>query len=112
MTARAHRLLEAGLDIVEINGANSSGFAGQHTLLSSKAFASSKIIIWTTLPPQGLPSGDAAYHNREETTNLRQMAAANPDVASLQANRRGARYLVPASIPRQGEAASPARCAL
>ena len=83
------RLLEAGMDIVEIDGANSSGFAGQHTmdLLSSKAFSVvSKMTIAEYAAARGkdFPSGDAAYHNFKETTDLlKQMAAANPDISSL-----------------------------
>ena len=83
------RLLEAGMDIVEIDGANSSGFAGQHTmdLLSSKAFSVvSKMTIAEYAAARGkdFPSGDAAYHNFKETTDLlKQMAAANPGIPSL-----------------------------
>ncbi len=88
--ARARtRLLEAGMDIVEIDGENSSGFAGPHTMniLSSKAFlVTNRMTIAEYAASQGkdFPSADAAYHNFKETTDLlKQMAAANPDIASL-----------------------------
>lgn len=83
------RLLEAGLDILEINGDNSSGFADRHTLdiLSSKTYTIvNKMTIAQYAASKGkdFPSADAAYHNYKETTNLlKQMAAANPDIASL-----------------------------
>jgi len=83
------RLLEAGLDIVEINKDSVSGVAGAYTLgqLSSKAFT---VLSKTTLAQRAFsvtkdfPAGDAAYHNFRETTDLlREMAAKNPDIASL-----------------------------
>lgn len=83
------RLLEAGLDILEIDGDNSSGFAGQQTMdiLSSKSFTVvNKMTLAEYAAAQGkdFPAGDAAYHNFKETADLlKQMAAANPDIASL-----------------------------
>ncbi|MEK7722276.1 MAG: M14 family metallopeptidase [Elusimicrobiota bacterium] len=86
------RLLEAGMDIVEVNGGKSSGFAGPHTmdLLSSGAFVvESKMTIaqYDAVRNRNLtdfPVPDAAYHNFMETTGLlRQMADANPEIASL-----------------------------
>ncbi len=83
------RLLEAGMDIVEINGDKTSGFAGPHTmeLLSSKAFIlESKMPIeqYAAASFKDFPAADSAYHNYKETTDLlKQMAAANPDIASV-----------------------------
>ena len=83
------RLLEAGMDIVEVDGENSSGFAGQHTLdiLSSKSFTMVKRMTlseYAASKGKDFPSADSAYHNFKETTDLlKQMASANPDIASL-----------------------------
>lgn len=83
------RLLEAGMDIVEIEGENSSGFAGQHTMdiLSSKSFTvlgKMTLAEYAAARGKDFPSADAAYHNFKETTDLlKQMAAANPDISSL-----------------------------
>ncbi|MDO8804577.1 MAG: M14 family metallopeptidase [Elusimicrobiota bacterium] len=83
------RLLEAGLDIVEINKDSVSGFAGPYTmgLLSSKAFVvQSRMTIpeYAARMGKDFPAADAAYHNFKETVDLlKQMAAANPDIASL-----------------------------
>ncbi len=88
--ARARtRLLEAGMDIVEINGDNSSGFAGPYTmgLLASKSFiVVNKMTIAEYAASKGkdFPSADAAYHNYKETTDLlKQLASKNSDIASL-----------------------------
>jgi carboxypeptidase T len=82
-------LLEAGLDIVEINRDTVSGFAGPYTmgLLSSKSFS---LLGKTPVEELGggynkdFPSQDAAYHNFKETTDLlKEMASKNSDIASL-----------------------------
>ena len=79
------RLLEAGFDIVEINKDSVSGIAGPELLaaLSSKSF-----MVLSRVPlavrAKDFPAADAAYHNFKETVDLlKQMAAANPDIASL-----------------------------
>ncbi len=83
------RLLEAGMDIVEIKGDNVSGFAGPHTmeLLQSGGF-----VVLSRVPlseylagrQKDFPAADAVYHNYKETWDLlKQMAAKNPDIASL-----------------------------
>jgi carboxypeptidase T len=83
------RLLEAGMDIVEINKDSVSGFAGPHTmgLLSSKAFVvQSRMTLaeYAARLNKDFPAADAAYHNFKETTDLlKSMAAKNPDIASL-----------------------------
>lgn len=83
------RLLEAGMDILEIDGENSSGFAGPHTMdiLSSKAYTVvSKMTLAEYAAAKGkdFPSADGAYHNFRETADLlKQMAAANPEISSL-----------------------------
>ncbi|MCM2267455.1 MAG: M14 family metallopeptidase [Elusimicrobiales bacterium] len=83
------RLLEAGLDIVEINKDTVSGFAGPYTmgLLSAKAFTvlsrvpAAQYISGLT---RDFPAQDAAYHNYKETSDLlAQMAARHSDIASL-----------------------------
>ncbi len=84
------RLLEAGLDIVEIKGDLVSGFSGQRTMdaLSSKAFTLvSKMTVAEKYAPRytkDFPAADAAYHNYKETTDLlNQLAARNSDIASV-----------------------------
>lgn len=83
------RLLEAGLDIVEIGKDSVSGFAGPYTmgLLSSRAFVvESRLTMSEYAAQQGrdFPAGDSAYHNYKETTDLlKEMAAKNSNIASL-----------------------------
>jgi carboxypeptidase T len=82
------RLLEAGFDIVEINKDSVSGIAGPElmALFSSKSFTVESRIPMSAYAARtkDFPSGDAAYHNFKETTDLlRQMASANSDIASL-----------------------------
>jgi len=83
------RLLEAGFDIVEINKGSVSGVAGPDLMarLSSKSFVVESRIplsVYTAAASKDFPTADAAYHNYKETTDLlKQMAAANPDIASL-----------------------------
>ena len=84
------RLLEAGLDIVEIGKDSVSGFAGPYTMgvLSSKAFVveSRKTMgeYFAAAAGKDFPAADAAYHNYKETTDLlKSMAAKNPDIASV-----------------------------
>ncbi|HAT71616.1 MAG TPA: carboxypeptidase [Elusimicrobia bacterium] len=83
------RLLEAGLDIVEIGKDSVSGFAGPHTMgqLSSRAFEVKNRITfaeYVARQSRDFPAVDAAYHNYKETTDLlKEMAAKNSDIASL-----------------------------
>jgi len=82
-------LLEAGLDIVEINGGKTSGFARQAALdlLSEQGFVvESRVTIYEYAKKhlKDFPAADAAYHNYKETADLlHTLAANNPDVASL-----------------------------
>ena len=83
------RLLEAGLDIVEIAKDSVSGYAGPYTMgqLSNKSFVvTSQVPLADYLGKMNkdFPSQDAAYHNFKETTDLlKEMAARNSDIASL-----------------------------
>lgn len=82
------KLLEAGFDIVEINGDKVSGIAGPELmgLLSSKSFGLVEKTALAALVPdtKDFPAQDAIYHNYQETYDLlRQLAAANSDIASL-----------------------------
>lgn len=84
------RLLEAGMDIVEIKGDLVSGFAGQYTMdvLSSKAFSLvSKMTVaqkYARGVTKDFPAADAAYHNYKETTDLlNQLVSKNSDIASV-----------------------------
>ncbi|MBI5743462.1 MAG: zinc carboxypeptidase [Elusimicrobia bacterium] len=83
------RLLEAGMDIVEINRDAVSGFASAYALqqLSSKAsVVLSRVPVsqYAARVSKDFPVADAAYHNFKETTDLlKQMAAKNPDIASV-----------------------------
>ena len=83
------RLLEAGMDIVEIKSDRVSGFARKKTLdaLSEKGFVvESKITMAKYAQHSGkdFPAADAAYHNYKETTDLlKTLAESNSTVASL-----------------------------
>ncbi|MDD2804624.1 MAG: M14 family metallopeptidase [Elusimicrobiales bacterium] len=82
------KLLEAGFDIVEINGDKVSGIAGPELmeLLSSKSFGLVEKTALAALVPdtKDFPSQDAIYHNYQETYDLlKQLASANSDIASL-----------------------------
>ena len=82
------RLLEAGFDIVEIEKGSVSGFAGPDLLglLSSKSFGVVSKVSMADYAARAkdFPSQDAIYHNYQETYDLlKQLAAANPDIASL-----------------------------
>jgi carboxypeptidase T len=83
------RLLEAGMDIVEISGGRTSGFARQPALdlISAKGFiVESRVTIYEYAKNhlKDFPAADAAYNNYKETTDLlKTLAANNPDVASL-----------------------------
>ncbi|HBA59417.1 MAG TPA: carboxypeptidase [Elusimicrobia bacterium] len=86
------RLMEAGMDIVEIHGSKVSGLAHANTL---KALSAEKsMVIESAITVEALhaalssqkdfPTADAAYHNYAETTDLlKQMASKNSDIASL-----------------------------
>ena len=85
-------LLEAGLDIVEIDGDKVSGFAHANTL---KALSEGKAAVIqgamtveaytdALMSQKDFPVADAAYHNFAETTSLlRELASKNSDIASL-----------------------------
>jgi len=83
------RLLEAGLDIVEINKDSVSGYAGPYTMgqLSNKSFSvlsRMPLADYLGMAAKDFPSQDAAYHNFKETTDLlKEMAAKNPEIASV-----------------------------
>ena len=83
------RLLEAGLDIVEMQKDRVSGVIHKDSLplLSQKTFmvASIKPLSeYTGKYFKDFPAADAAYHNFKETTDLlKALAAKNPDIASL-----------------------------
>ncbi len=83
------RLLEAGMDIVEIQKDRVSGFAGPYTMgqLSNKAFVvESKVTMaeYAARLDKDFPTADAAYHNYAETTDLlNQLASKNSDIASV-----------------------------
>ncbi len=83
------RLLEAGMDIVEISKDRVSGFAGPYTMaqLSSKAFTLVSKVPASALAGgynKDFPSADSAYHNYKETTDLlNSLAAKNSDIASV-----------------------------
>ena len=82
-------LLEAGMDIVEVNGGTTSGFArkAELDLIAEKGFVvESRVTIYEYAKKhlKDFPAADAAYNNYKETTDLlKAMAANNPDVASL-----------------------------
>jgi len=83
------RLLEAGMDIVEIRGNRTSGFVHKAgiDLLESGGFVIEDRLSIYEYAKKGLkdfPAADAAYHNYAETTELlRTLAARNEDIASL-----------------------------
>jgi len=82
-------LLETGMDIVEINANRTSGFARKEAvdLILKKGFSiESRVTIYEYAKKhlKDFPPTDAAYHNYTETTGLlRELAADNPDIASL-----------------------------
>jgi carboxypeptidase T len=84
------RLLEAGMDIVEIGKDKVSGTIPQ-ALLPNFQTKSSRMLEMMPLSqhialsrPKDFPDADAAFHNYQETTDLmKELAAKNPDVASL-----------------------------
>ncbi|HCE98838.1 MAG: hypothetical protein A2021_02055 [Elusimicrobia bacterium GWF2_52_66] len=83
------KLLEAGMDIVEIKSGKVSGFASKRTLdaLSEKGFVvESKITMAQYVQQFGkdFPAADSVYHNYNETVELLEtLAANNSDIASL-----------------------------
>jgi len=83
------RLLEAGMDIIEIKGDKVSGIIPKSLLpgLETKSFR-----MVTKIPfseyiggrAKDFPAADAAYHNYQETADLlAELAAKNTDIASL-----------------------------
>ena len=83
------RLLEAGMDIVEIKSDRVSGFANKKILdlLAKNGFVvKGKMTIaqYSQQFGKDFPVADAAYHNYQETTDLlKTLAANNPAIASL-----------------------------
>ena len=82
-------LLEAGMDIVEIKGDKTLGFARRAALdlLAEKGFIiENRVTIYEYAKKhlKDFPAADSAYHNYKETAELLQaLAAKNPDIASL-----------------------------
>lgn len=82
-------LLEAGLDIVEIEKNYVSGFIGKAAMeqLAAKGFivrSRQTIYDYARNHLKDFPAADAAYHNYAETeAELKALAAANPAEASL-----------------------------
>ena len=83
-------LLEAGMDIIEINGGRVSGFAHANTLkllaLEKSMTVESAVPAAEYLAAMGkdFPAADAVYHNYAETTDLlKAMASKNSDIASV-----------------------------
>ncbi|MBI4803103.1 MAG: hypothetical protein HY796_11320, partial [Elusimicrobia bacterium] len=82
------RLLELGVDIVEVRKNNISGIAPKDALarLSQKGYTIEKKIplLQYIQTLKDFPAADAAYHNYKETTDLlKSLAAKNSDIASL-----------------------------
>ncbi len=83
------RLLEAGLDIVEIKGDKVSGFASpalaaELTATKSAGMERSLSMAEYSALTKDFPSNDAAYHNYKETTDLlNDLASKNSDIASV-----------------------------
>jgi len=85
------RLLEDGLDIVEIEATKVSGFAHANMLADFKQRRSAPVVRsavplkdYLATVSKDLPAVDSAYHNYSQTTLLlRSMAANNSDIASL-----------------------------
>ena len=83
------KLLEAGMDIVEVRKNKVSGFVDKKTLavLSEKGFVvESKMPMAQYIQQFGkdFPAADSAYHNYKETTELlKKLAADNSAIASL-----------------------------
>ncbi len=82
------RLLEAGLDIAEIGRDRVSGFAERSAL--ERIYAGRFSVLSAVTVPEfasrtkDFPSGDAVYHNYQETYDLlSRLASANSDIASL-----------------------------
>ncbi|HBE89510.1 MAG TPA: carboxypeptidase [Elusimicrobia bacterium] len=79
------RLLELGLDIVEVDKDSVRGFARESAVreIAAKGFRiDDKISIYNF--DKDFPTADAVYHNFQETIDLlRQLAAAHPDETSL-----------------------------
>lgn len=85
------RLLEAGLDIVEIEATRVSGFAHANLLAAFKQRRSAPMVysavplkVYLASAAKNSPPVDSAYHNYFQTTELlKSMAAKNDDIASL-----------------------------
>jgi carboxypeptidase T len=83
------KLLETGMDIVEIHGEKAYGFARRtemDSILKAGFIIEKSVTIYEYAKQhfKDFPAADGAYHNYKETTELLQsLAADNPDVASL-----------------------------
>ncbi|MBU2572889.1 MAG: zinc carboxypeptidase [Elusimicrobia bacterium] len=82
------RLLEAGVDIVEIRKNDLSGIAPKDSLalLAQKGYTiEKKVPLWQYIQSlKDFPAADAAYHNYQETTDLlKSLVSKNSDIASL-----------------------------
>ncbi|MBU2573069.1 MAG: zinc carboxypeptidase [Elusimicrobia bacterium] len=82
------RLLEAGVDIVEVHKNKISGIAPKDVLagLSQKGYTIEKKIPLSQYIKnlKDFPAADAAYHNYKETTDLlKTLVSKNSDIASL-----------------------------
>ncbi|MCX5786301.1 MAG: M14 family metallopeptidase [Elusimicrobia bacterium] len=83
------KLLDAGMDIVEVKKDKVSGFVNKKTLdtLSEKGFVvESKMTMAQYVQQFGkdFPAADSAYHNYKETTDLlKTLASNNSTIASL-----------------------------
>ena len=82
-------LLESGMDIVEVRGNETLGFARgpELDLLTKQGFIIENRVTIYEYAKQHLkdfPAADSAYHNYQETAELlKTLAEQNPDVASL-----------------------------
>jgi len=84
------RLLEAGMDIVEIMPGKVSGFAHANTLKllslekSMQVESAVPMAKYVASINKDFPAADAVYHNYSETTDLlKAMASKNSDIASV-----------------------------
>ncbi len=82
-------LLEAGMDIIEVSGSWVTGFARKEEMWNIVALGFTiprriTIYEYAKQDAKDFPASDAAYHNYAETTDLlKDLAAKNPEVASL-----------------------------
>ncbi|MEW5951957.1 MAG: zinc carboxypeptidase [Elusimicrobia bacterium] len=83
------KLLELGMDIIEVKKDHVSGFISKKDLpyIERKEFSvmeKKSIYEWAKQFEKDFPAADSAYHNYKETYDyLSQLASANKDIASL-----------------------------